>query len=158
NRVMNGMMTGDYPSDPKERQKWKIQNKQPNSVLINNTWVSYQRFGPIGEMFHIGATIGDVVEHVRSEDDDAMTKATWAAAAGAVHLLDETGLIGLSMIMEAVRDENKGAAFMANQAAARLPFSSFLRQTASGGIPFTGGAMGDPYMRKAKGFLEGIKM
>lgn len=159
NAQMTGQATGDYPRDPKERDAWKLAGKQPNSILIGDHWVSYARFGPAGDLAALGANIGTVIHHLKSEDDDAMTKATYHAAEAAGKLLiDEAGFQSLANIFEAYHDPDKrGAQFVASQAASLIPFSSLLGQTASGGIPFTGGFLGDPNMRQAKTFIDGLK-
>jgi hypothetical protein len=159
NAQMTGKATGDYPKDPKERDQWKLAGKQPNSILIGDHWVSYARFGPAGDLAALGANIGNVVQHLQSEDDDAMTKATMHAALAAGKLvIDEAGFQSLQNIFEAYSDPDKrGAQFVASEVSSMIPFSSMLGQTASGGIPFTGGFLGDPDMRQAKTFVDGLK-
>lgn len=155
---LNGRATGDYPHDPQERDSWKLQGKQPNSVLIGGYWVSFGKFGPAGNLANLGANIGYVIPHLTSHDDDAMTKGTWHAANAAARLVvDEVGFQSLANLFEALHDEKKGVAWAANTAGSFVPFSSALGQTASGGVPFTGGYLGDPYMREAKTFIDGIK-
>jgi hypothetical protein len=149
NASLNGRATGDYPSDPAERDNWKLTGKQPNSILIGGYWTSYNKFGPAGDLANLAANLGHVIPMLRSHDDDAMTKATWSMASSAAHVVsDEVGFQSLSNLFEAMHDEKKGAAWAASTAASFIPFSSALGQTAS---------FHDPYMREAKGFIDGIK-
>lgn len=147
--ALNGRATGDYPKDPHERDSWKLLGKQPNSILINGYWVSFNKFGPAGNLANLGANIGFIIPILQSHDDDAMTKATWHAAYSAAHMVvDEVGFQSLQNIFQAMHDEKKGAAWAANTAASFLPYSSFLGQNAS---------FMDPHMREAKTFIDGIK-
>jgi hypothetical protein len=149
NAQMTGKATGDYPLDPKERDAWKLRGTQPNSILIGNEWVSFDRFGPAGDLARLGANIGSVVSHLTSDDDDAMGKATvYAANAAARTIIDEVGFTTLQNLFEAYHDEKKGTAFLASTAGSLIPFSSLLRQTAS--------AM-DPDMREAHTIIDGLK-
>jgi hypothetical protein len=161
-QALNGRATGDYPVDPQERDSWKLTGKQPNSILIGNTWVSLGKFGPAGNLANLAANIGYVIPHIgdwwSGDDEEGMTKATFHAARAASNMVaDEVGMMSLKMIFEAMHDEKKGAAWAASQAGSVVPFSSLLSQTASGGLPGTGGYLGDPYMREARTFFDGLK-
>jgi hypothetical protein len=148
-KYMNGTATGDYPTDPKDRDNWKLTGKIPNSVLIGNTWYSMNKFGPAGSIANLGANVGAVVKELQSGDDDAMSKATWKATEAAYHLVgDEVGFQSLANFFEAMQDENKAASIAATTVSTAVPFSSLLGQTAS---------VHDPYMRQVKTFLDGLK-
>ncbi len=132
--------------------------RQPNSLLIGGYWVSYNKFGPAGSLAGIGANIADIIPHIKPSDDEEMTKAVWKSAYAASHLVvNEVGMLSLAMLFEAIHEEKKGVAWAANTAASFLPMSSAFSQTASGGLPFTGGYLGDPYMREVKTFIDGVK-
>jgi hypothetical protein len=147
--AMMGRATGDYPLDPKERDAWKLAGKQPNSLLIGNTWISYNKFGPAGDLANLSANIAEVVHTLKGGDDDAMTKGTYQAAHAAARLMvDEVGFQSLANLFEAMQEERKGVQWAARTAGSFVPFSSFLGQTAS---------YRDPYMRDVKTFFDGIK-
>lgn len=161
-QALNGRVTGDYPTDPKERDAWKLAGKQPNSILIGGYWVSFDKFGPAGSLANLGANFGSVIPHIgdwwTGKDDEGMSTATWHAAHAAGNLVvNEVGFLSLKMLFEAMQEERKGAAWVASTTGSLLPFSSAIGQTASGGLPFTGGTFGDPYMRDAKTFIDGLK-
>jgi hypothetical protein len=147
---LNGQATGDLPYDPKERQKFYMSGKQPNSILIGDHWVSYARFGPAGDLAALGANFGTVAEAARSGDVDAVEKAAAHAALSGIRLLsDEVGFMSLQFLFEALTDpDRKGPQVVASEASSLMPFSSALGQGAS---------YGDPNMRQAKTILDGIK-
>ncbi len=121
----------------------------PNSILVGGYWVSFDKFGPAGNLANLGANMGYVIPILRSHDDDAMTKATWHAAYAASHMVvNEVGFQSLKNLFEALHDEKKGTAWAARTAGTFLPFSSALGQSAS---------FMDPSMREAKSLLDGIK-
>lgn len=150
NAEMNGRVSGDLPRDQQERDAWKLEGKQPNSILIGDRWVSFARFGPAGDLANLGANIGAVIQYLKADDDEAMTKATYHAAEAAAHIIvDEVGFQSLANLFEAYHDPDKrGAQWVASTAASFLPFSSLLGQTAS---------VMDPYGREAKTIIDGIK-
>jgi hypothetical protein len=148
-KALNGEATGDYPSDPKDKDLWVRTNKQPNSILIGDHWVSFNKFGPIGDLMGIGATLGQAIPHLKSEDSDEMEKATWYLAQSAGRIVtDEVGMLSLQMLFEAMKDDKKATTFISSMASSFLPASSFLGQTAS---------FMDPEMRQAKTIVDGFK-
>lgn len=56
----SGMMTGNVPFDPDERERWRQQGIQPRSVLnpINGKWVSYGWFEPLSNWMAASADLG----------------------------------------------------------------------------------------------------
>jgi hypothetical protein len=150
NAALNDQVTGDMPRDPKERDSWKLQGKQPNSILIGDHWVSFARFGPAGDLANLGANIGSIIQYLQADDDDAMTKATWHAVEAAGHLIvDEVGFQSLANLFEAFHDPDRfGPRWVASTASSFIPFSSLLSQTAS---------VMDPSMREAKTIIDGFK-
>ena len=52
-----GMMTGNGPSDPRQRKEW-LKNNQPRSIRIGGKWVSYDRIEPANMFF---SAVADVV-------------------------------------------------------------------------------------------------
>lgn len=155
NWAVNDTVTGYGPTDPTERAQW-LRTHEPYSVRLGGWWYSYNKFGPIGDLVGLVSNLVDVGPQVKEGD--------YADAAGHVMkatsriLEDEVGMQGLVNLIEAMDDpDRKMGQFVANQAASNLPYSSLLRQTASSGVPFTGGAMGDPYMREAKTFVDQLR-
>jgi hypothetical protein len=54
----SGMMTGNIPFDPDERERWRQQGIQPRSVKIGDKWVSYGWFEPLSNWMAAAADLG----------------------------------------------------------------------------------------------------
>lgn len=155
NWAVNDSVTGYGPTDPTERAIW-LRTHEPYSVRLGGWWYSYNKFGPIGDLVGLVANLAEVGPKVKEGD--------YAEAAGHVIkatsriLEDEVGMQGLVNLIDAMSDpDRKMARFVSGQAASNIPYSSLVRQTASSGIPFTGGLLGDPYMREAKTFVDQLR-
>lgn len=148
-KALQGQATGDYPTDAETRQDWIATGRQPNSILVNNTWVSFDKFGPAGSLGSLGANVAQVVQRAEKPDDDAIANATFQAAVAAFRLMsDQVGFQSLANMYEATIDDKKGAAWIASEASSFLPFSSMISQSAS---------EADPYMREVKTLMDGLK-
>jgi hypothetical protein len=156
NQYMNGKVTSNYPTDPNERKDWALQQKPANSIQIGDRWVSFERFGPAGDLAQIGAAIGSIAHRfamdAKAPDkgiDEAFSHAIWATANAAANTIgNEVGFQSLRNFMDAIEDEKKGGSFASYQATSMLPFSSLLTQTAS---------FIDPHMRVAKSMVAGLE-
>lgn len=154
NWALNDAITGYGPTDQTERAIW-LRTHEPYSVRLGGWWVSYNKFGPIGDLMGLVANLVDIGPKVKegeySEAAGRVIKATGRL------LEDEVGMQGLVNVIEAMDDpDRKMGRFLSGQAASNLPFSSFLRQTASAGL-FATGYLGDPYMREAKTFVDQLR-
>lgn len=148
NWAMNDRVTGDGPRDPKEREDWLLSH-QPNSVRIGDTWVSFDKFGPAGNLMRLGANFAEVAPHLQADGEEMTKAAAMSVHAASRIVIDEVGMMGLSDMIEAANDpEHKGARFVSSFASSWLPYSSALGQTAS---------IMDPLQRQAKTFTDGIK-
>lgn len=148
-KYLSGQATGDYPTDPKERDKWRLQGKTPNAMLVGDHWVSTNKFGPAGSIANLGANFGAVINELQSGDDEKMSKAVWLAAETAYHFVgDEVGFQSLANLFDAMHDENKATSVAATSVSSLMPFSSLSSQTAS---------IMDPNMRQVKTLLDGLK-
>jgi hypothetical protein len=155
NAYMQGKVTSNYPTDPNERKDWALQQKPANSIQIGDRWVSFERFGPAGDLAQIGAAIGSIAHRFAMDKndpakgvDEAFSHAVWATANAAANTLgNEVGFQSLRNFMDAIEDEKKGGSFASYQATSMLPFSSLLTQTAS---------FVDPHMRVAKSMVNGL--
>lgn len=144
--VMNDGLTGYGPTDPKERQTWLI-NHQPYSIKIGGSWLSLQRFGPIGSMLGIHANLAEIIPHLQP-DSDELKKAVALIVHDTGRLMeDETGMQGVDGLFQLINDPERSN-WPAQFAGSWMPFSSALRQTAS--------AI-DPYMRQSKTFIDGLR-
>jgi hypothetical protein len=147
-QALNDGMTGEYPRDRKEQERWKMMGIQPNSVRVGDWWVSLNKFGPAGNLAQLGANLVSAGKVATSNDDNAMFSGIHHAASAAVNLIkDEVGMLSLAMFLEAVNDPNKGSRWVGNTAASLMPYSSALGQAA---------AFMDPHAREVKGVTNAI--
>jgi len=156
NAYMQGKVTSNYPTDQNERKDWALQGKPANSIQIGDRWVSFERFGPAGDLAQIGAAIGSIAHRFAIDWaapdkglDEAISHAIWATTNAAANTIgNEVGFQSLRNFMDAIEDEKKGGSFASYQATSMLPFSSLLSQTAS---------FVDPHMRIAKSMVAGLE-
>lgn len=114
----NGLISGQYPEDPKEQARWKAEGIQPNSVKLGDTWVSLNYFGPVGSLFVQGKRVVDTVESGGNIGDVAV-----GGTAGLVQdALGQSFLQGVSGALDAVNDPKRYAAnFAKNTAGSVIP-------------------------------------
>lgn len=111
-----GLLTTSYPTDPKERDLWELEGKQPNSVKIGNTWVSLNYMQPMGTLFAAGANYQKALQ-----DGGSKTDAFSSAAAGASKALTEQSFLkGISGGLQALSDPQRSAEKFAEQTVGSL--------------------------------------
>ena len=147
--AMQEEVTGDYPTDKKEQDRWKALNIQPNSFKWGNQWKSYSRFGPVRIPMTIGANLADIVKHYDVHDDEAMAKAGGKFLLSTVDALgDEVGMLSLRQFLDAHSGQKKLSEYAASTLGSFMPYSTLLNQLAS---------YNDPSMRQVRGFTDEIK-
>jgi hypothetical protein len=50
-KLLDGHIAGDYPTDKNEAEAWKAAGKQANSIEIGGYWINYQGYEPISSFF-----------------------------------------------------------------------------------------------------------
>lgn len=151
NLSLQGKVTGDYPPDPERRKQWKAEGIQPNSMLIGNEWVSYNRFGPARIPMTIGANLGAIIKDydTTKATDEEMAKAVGTAIVSTIHATsDEVGMLAMHNTLEAMNGQRGMAQYGAGFVASFLPYNVGAGQIA---------AFNDPYARQAKSFMDNIK-
>ncbi len=150
NKGLDGTITGDGPSDPKERAALMSQGWQANSVwLPGRGYVDYRMLGPIAQEFALVGNYADAVEEARKHPGQATLGQNVLEIAGnlaqrqASYMSDATGLRTLGQIYEVLH----GGANAANVAA------QFFGQMAGGFVPESAAVRGlvsaaDPYARQ----------
>jgi len=98
NEVWSDRVTGAGPSHPGLRQNWLLTH-QPFSMLIGDTWVSYDRADPIGIVFGIAASAAEMQGNMK--DDDSLDLSTAIALAISKSLVSKTWLNGFSQTLDA---------------------------------------------------------
>lgn len=148
-KALSGEMNGDFPTDQKEKNRWKDLGIQPNTVKMDGQWVSMDRLGPIGMVARLSANYAHIFQHYDPTDDHAMMKATFAFALGTAKVLgDDVGFETVRNIVDVMENPREAARFAAWQLSSYAMPISLITQTAS--------AM-DPNMRVANSFVDGFK-
>jgi hypothetical protein len=144
----DGRMTGDVPKQAAARDLFYRQGKQPFSVKIGDTWVSYQRLEPFNQVF---MQIAAVVSAIENDDPEAtiQEKAGEAAMTFAKGFISQTYMEGLARFWDAIQDpETYGESYISRLGAALTPFSSLSRTIAQ--------AL-DPVYRRPEGYVENVE-
>lgn len=149
-KALKGVVTGDYPTDPVEQRRWKIEGIQPNSAAVDGEWHSLERMGPvIGTVPRLAANYAAIIKQYDGGQDESLMKAAFMMALGTASVLtDEVGFETIRNIVEVLENPKQAARMAAYQLASYVNPYSMLAQTAS--------AM-DPFMREADTLLNGIK-
>lgn len=127
------LMTGSYPTDPREQKLWEASGKQENSVLINGKWRQISRLSPLGNVIGVGAQM-----HEQAKTDGAKEAAASFLFTVGKSLSDMSFLQGMSQTLATLKDPEKEGSKWFNNAVAGL-------------VPSLSGAIArgtDKYMRK----------
>lgn len=112
------LLTGSYPNDPKEAQRWKAQGIQPNSVKMGDTYVSLNYLGPVGLIFGMSARYKDEMK----KGGNAVGSAATAAGGIPKSLTEQSFLQGLNNAIGAINDPTRFAAkYVQNTAGSVVP-------------------------------------
>lgn len=103
--AQNGLLSGAYPTDPKEQARWKAQGIQPNSVKVGNKWYSMNYFGPLGLLFGAGSRVHDV-----ARAGGGLVQQTGTAIVGGIQdTLGQSFVQGVSGLSDAIKDPKRYA-------------------------------------------------
>lgn len=149
-KALNGLATGDYPTDPAERRRWQVEGIQPNSIAVDGRWHSLERMGPLaGTVPRLAANYAAIIKQYQGGQDESLMKAAFLMALGTASVLtDEVGFETVRNIVEVLENPKEAARMASYQLASYANPYSLLAQSAS--------AI-DPYMREADTLLDGIK-
>lgn len=115
--AQKNLLSGNYPSkDPKERQRWKAEGIQENSVKIDGHWISLNYLGPVGLLFNAGKQINDA----QAQGENKSTQAFAAVGGLGQGLLGQSFLQGFSGFTNAITDPQRSAKSYANSLASSL--------------------------------------
>ncbi|WP_300157050.1 hypothetical protein [Solidesulfovibrio sp.] len=119
----SGLITGDGPSEPKEREAWR-RVYQPNSVKVGDQWVAYDRTEPVGTLFSMAANARMIIQEWDQvgQERDLPTLFTALALATAKTITSKTWLQGVADAMNAVTfPESKGPRMLQGFASSFVP-------------------------------------
>lgn len=93
----HGLLSGAYPTDPKEQARWKVQGITPNSIHIGNKWISMNYLGPLGLLLNAGKSYHDAAAQ-------GNTGWTQALASFGQNLAGQSFLSGFNSFANALQD------------------------------------------------------
>lgn len=137
------LMTGSYPDDPKERELWKLEGKQENSIKVGGKWLSFNYTSPVGQILAVGGKIAD------SKKGGGSTSEQLIAGIGAIPntVTQQSFLQGVQGVQDAIADpEKRGYKFVKSQASSVVP--TLLSDSAKAT---------DPYQRQSSNIKEAVQ-
>lgn len=144
--VLEGLATGDGPTDPKERAVWLL-NHRPNAVTIGAVTIPYQGLGHLGMLMRLAANMTETAHGWQGEDGGKLAVSFLEGFTRAV--LDENFMRGLKDMLDAVfHPQDYGAAYIRNFAVNWLPYSIGLGQVERAT---------DPWQRDAHTLIDSVK-
>ena len=148
--AMNESITGNGPSNPKERQALLRSGWQPYSIKVDDRYFAYNRLDPIGMTIGLGADMVDVLSNQEfGEDEDTTAEEALVAVAVSIgnNTMSKTYMSGLAEFFETMSDPARhGDSYFKRLSGSLVP-------TLSGEIT----RFNDPYMREANTMLEAMK-
>jgi hypothetical protein len=85
--VKDGKLTGKGPDDPRANKIWRLTH-QPNSIMVDGTWVSYNKMDPCGML------LGVIANGAEAANNEALTEGTDASDVTQAIILAVTATIG----------------------------------------------------------------
>ena len=124
-----GLMTGAAPVTGSEREQWRVQNKTPNSMLIDGEWVPIGRLPPGGTVLALGATLHEM------QSKGKATGLGGQAMGAARTIIDQPLVTGTRSALDAIRDPiGQGERYGEMQAGRVVPTAlAIALQNAAGG-------------------------
>jgi len=120
-----GLLTGGYPEEQKERDRWKAEGIEPNSVKIGDKYVSLNYLGPAAILMGMGAG----VQKRQEKGQDPFTISVGAVGDTFNAFFEQSYVQGLNNAINAVKDSQRYGESFANSLARGL-VPNILRQTA----------------------------
>ena len=120
-----GILTGDLPQSATEREQWRLEGKQPNSILLAGAWYPIGRLSPSGNLMTIFPNISE--DKTFSGGLSAITKASLDAPM-------VTGPAEMALAL-AGKERDMGAAGTAGASLAKSLVPGIVRDIAHAGSP-----------------------
>lgn len=144
--VLEGMATGDGPTDPNKRAIWLL-NHHPNSLQIGDITIPYQGLGHLGMLMRFSANMTEVASGMNGDESGKLASGFMESITRSV--LDENFMRGLKDMLDAVyHHEEYGESYVKQFATNWLPFSVGMGQIAR---------TIDPSQREAYTMFEAIE-
>ena len=139
-----GIITGNAPKDPKERQTFFDEGNKPNSIKLFGLVLGLNRSSPVGNLLTLGATFWNKLQ----ENESIATAVAKTIGGGAKAVGDQAFLKGITGVVSAVNDiEGVGGQRYKNQMVASI-VPSIIGKIAKGI---------DPVQRRPESMWESLK-
>ncbi len=123
-----GKITGSPPEGEGEKDRFYREGKQPWSIKVGDTWVSYQRLEPYNMLFTGVAAVNDAVREQGKGEKEIQEIATDAVLSVARNVISQTYMSGWADVLNAIDDPKRyGGNFLNRFVAGMVPFSGALR-------------------------------
>lgn len=140
-----GLITGQGPEDPRERELWYKRGFRPYSVRINGKWIPYNRMEPFGILFGMTADAYELTRYMDNLEAQELAGMIWGSVVK--NLTSKTYLKGLSDWVQALTDpERYGERLIGGYAGSLVP-------TGVAAVARTQ----DPTLRRAETLLDSIR-
>lgn len=127
----SGLITGPGPSDPGKREALQRQGWQPNSIVVDGKYYSFNRADPLGMIFGFA---GAVAEKMKESDNAPEDFDDWeeimagGIAAISASVVDKTYFTGIAETLSMIQGSEKGeggvARFIDRQTGSMLPMTT----------------------------------
>jgi hypothetical protein len=143
--VRQGLVTGQGPTDPRERARMYLAGRQPYSVKIGDSYYSYSRLEPIATLVGVAADFSELYDHMNGEERSTIPSLIFGSIAK--NVTSKTFLSGMSELMQAAQDPDRyGAKYIQGLIGTVVPTAvAQYAQTK------------DPYLRQARSILDQIR-
>jgi len=140
-----GLATGAAPASQRERERWRLEGRQPNSVLLGGEWRNVGRLSPAGNLFAVGANMAAALD--ADETPSFLERAGQLGVASLRTVADQPFVTGLRTATEAIINPvEQGSRAVTDLAGSVVP----------AGVAATARAF-DPTVRKPAGIGETIQ-
>lgn len=126
-----GLLSGNGPSSYSKKQQLMATGWRPNAIKIGDKWIPYKNFGPLAMPMAIVGNYFDAGKYEGMDEKDLTSRLSAGMLGTANTVLDNSFISGLSDLMGAIKDWDKGGAsyvknFISQNATAPVP--NFFKQ------------------------------
>jgi hypothetical protein len=141
----SGVISGDGPHDPDLKRQRRDTGWQPYSVKVGDTYYSYNRLDPIGNLMGIAANIAELSGELPRAELDQLAM---AAVIGTMEsMTSKTYLQGLANVLEAIKQpDQRGLNFLRSLTRSLIPAGVAQLERVT-----------DPTIREVNGFIDELK-
>jgi hypothetical protein len=140
-----GTITGAGPLDPREREGWMLAGNRPYSIRFGDFYYGIKNLDPLSNIMMVMADAVTLSEVMTDEETDEVGKLMLKSLNNTV--IDKSWASGLAQLFRAIQDPDRyGDSYMASLSGWVVP-----------GMSATIAEEQDPYLRQAKGFIDGVR-